>query len=160
MWRHCIALRNLMLCFLPNSWSVARSMAVLSSSLRGFSNCDEPSLTISSRQVSGVRRALTRSSPLSECGFGSPRLTSLKSACLVRYLRSLLAESTLLSSWREGSSEVKPSLAVGQFLDQRPRFIQAAQRHQHAARMDGDVASLLIGIDEVAHQPVAVAVEV
>ena len=49
-----------------------------------LSICVEPSLTISSRQVSGVRRALTRSSPLSVCGLGLPRLTSRKSGGLVR----------------------------------------------------------------------------
>ena len=70
-------------CF-PSASSAGKSMAVLSSSLRGFSIFVEPSLTISSRHVSGVSRALTRSSPLSECGFGVARLTSRNASGLIR----------------------------------------------------------------------------
>src|SRR5438105_4636586 len=84
MLRHCIALRNLTPCFLPSASSAAKSRAVLSSSLNCLSSVAEPSLTISRRQVSGVRRALTRASPLRECGFGSPRLTSRNASGLVR----------------------------------------------------------------------------
>jgi len=40
------------------------------------------------------------------------------------------------------------------------RVIELPQRFQHAARMDRDVPGLFVGVDEVAHQTVAVAVEV
>ena len=58
-------------------------MAVLSSSFFGWGTSVEPSLTISSRQDSGVTRALASSSPLRANGFPW-RLTSRKSSCLVR----------------------------------------------------------------------------
>ena len=43
------------------------------------------SAVISSRQVSGVRRASACAAPISLCGFGSPRETSPKSLPGVRY---------------------------------------------------------------------------
>ena len=46
-----------------------------SSSRHGRATSDDPSLTISSRQVRGVSRALARASPLSVWGLGLPRLT-------------------------------------------------------------------------------------
>src|SRR5262249_55134776 len=60
--------------------------------------CVEPSLTISNRQVAGVRRALTRASPLREWGLGLPRLTSRNSAGLVRNFLALLVVSIGLSA--------------------------------------------------------------
>src|SRR5262245_26612301 len=87
MFRHCIALRNLRPFCRPIFSMVARSMALPLSRVRGVSIRHEPSLTISSRQVSGVRRALTRASPLSVCGRGLPRLTSRNSGGLVRKRR-------------------------------------------------------------------------
>src|SRR5262245_48555018 len=93
MLLHCMAFRNLTPCFRPTSRSASRSRAVWSSSLYCRATCAEPSLTISSRQVSGLRRALARASPFRENGLGLPRLTSRKAAWLVRKGRSLGASA-------------------------------------------------------------------
>src|SRR5262249_27352240 len=69
----CIPLMSLTPCFLPSSSSVGRSMALPSSSLRGLLTLAPPSATISSRQLSGVRRALTSASPFRVWGEGLPR---------------------------------------------------------------------------------------
>src|ERR1700722_7519657 len=88
MLRHCIAFRNLTPCVLPSSRMAGRSRAVPSSNWRGRAILAVPSLTISSRHVSGVSRALTRSSPCSVYGRGLPRLTLKNSSELVRYFRA------------------------------------------------------------------------
>ena len=84
MLLHCIAFKNRTPRVLPSSSSAGKSTAVLASSVSGLSTVALSSATISNRHVSGVSRAATKASPVSVCGTGLPRLTSLKSLAGVR----------------------------------------------------------------------------
>ncbi len=67
------------------------------------------------------------------------------------------SEQALLSRKRLAE---EPLVPTQQFLDKFRGIVERPQGHDHAARMHGDVPGLLVGVDEVAHQAVPVAVEV